>query len=188
MDKCSNFALCLVVSEFVDELMTATQLFGAMSPALAADILEYAFSADKELYRAALAAAAQARKLRPVYLERQPHAQRHQLMASALARPGLEMVATNLIASWLLKKHNDMLVDFLSALGVAHDKGAVEDLPKTIDDAVLHAAVDTLAAKYPREIAALYLHAFHGLNDVCWPNLQALLHTDPRFQLKPEQL
>ena len=159
-----------------------------MSPALAADILEYAFGADKDLYRTTLAAVAQARKLRPVYLERQSHVQRHQLMAAALARTDMEMVATNLIASWLLKKHNAMLIDFLSTLGVAHDKGAVEDLPKTIDDAVLRAAVDTLAAKYPREIAALYLHAFHGLNDVCWPNLETLLRTDPRFQLKPEQV
>jgi len=165
--------------------MTATQLFAGMSPALAAGILEDTFSGDKEAYRTTLAAVAQARKFRPVFLERQPHAQRHQLIASTLARIGMEVVAVNLLTSWLMKKHNAMLVDFLNGLGVTHDKGVVEDLPKAVEDAVLRSAVDALAAKYPREIVALYLHAFHGLNDVRWPNLTALLDADARFSLKP---
>ena len=164
--------------------MTFIQLFSAMPSTLAVDILEHAYSADKDVYRAALDAVAQARKVRPVFLERQPRAERFRSMATSLGRQGMDMVAANLIASWLLKKHNPMLVDFLNALGVAHDKGVVEELPKTIDDAVLHAAVDALAAKYPRDVAALYLHAFHGLNDVRWPTLETLLQTDPRFQLK----
>lgn len=163
--------------------MTSVQLFATMSPALAADILEHAFAADKELYRAGLAAVAQARKVRPVFLERQPRAERFRFMATALGRPGMETVSANLIASWLIKKHNAMLVDFLNAAGLTHDKGVVEDLPKTIDDAVLNPAVETVLARYPREIAALYLHAFHGLNDARWPNLEALLQTDPRLKL-----
>jgi hypothetical protein len=43
-----------------------------MSPALALEILTYVYETDKPLYRATLGAVAEARKLRPVFLERQP--------------------------------------------------------------------------------------------------------------------
>ena len=163
--------------------MNSVQLFAAMPPTLAIDVLEHAFVADKEVYRAALAAVAQARKVRPVFLERQPRVDRFRLMATALGRLGMETVAASLLTSWLVKKHSATLVDFLNAAGVTHDKGVVEDLPKTIDDATLNSAVETVLAKYPREVVALYLHAFQGLNDVHWTNLETLLQTDPRLKL-----
>ena len=154
-----------------------------MSPTLALEILAYAHESDKPLYRAALNAVAEARKLRPVFLERQPRAQRHATMLATLARPTLDLFTGNLIRNWLLKKHKDMLVDFLDGLGIPHKEGVVEDLPKTIDDAKLHAAVDALLAKYPPEAVAVYLHAFNDMNEVEWPNLKAMLDSDPRLQL-----
>src|SRR4029453_11727290 len=137
-------------------MLTSHELLGFMSPSLALEILNYAFESDKPLYRATLAAVADARKLRPVYMERQPRTQRHTMMLVTLARPSLELVTGNLVRTWLLKKYNGMLGDFLNALGIQHKEGVVEDLPATMDDAKLKTAVDAILAKYPPEVVAVY--------------------------------
>jgi hypothetical protein len=164
-------------------MLTSHELLGFMSPSLALEILTYAYESDKAVYRATLSAVAEVRKLRPVFLERQPRAQRHATMLAALTRPALEMVAANLIRTWLLKKWNAMLADFLNALGIPHKDGVVEDLPKTMDEAKLRAAVDALLAKYPPETVSVYLHAFNDMNEVEWPGLKTMLDSDPRLQL-----
>jgi hypothetical protein len=164
-------------------MLTSHELLGFMSPTLALEILTYAYETDKPLYRAVLSAVADARKLRPVFLERQPRPQRHATMLATLARPALDVVTANLIRTWLLKKHKQMLADFLDALGIPHQEGVVEDLPPAMDDAKIRAAVDALLAKYPPEAVAVYLHAFNEMNTVGWPNLKTMLETDPRLQL-----
>jgi len=154
-----------------------------MSPALALEILTYAYESDKPVYRATLNAVAEVRKLRPVFLERQPRSQRHTAMLATLARPALELVTANLIRTWLLKKQNPMLADFLDALAIPHKEGVVEELPKAMDDTKLRAAVDILLAKYPPEAVSVYLHAFSDMNEVEWPALKTMLDSDPRLQL-----
>jgi hypothetical protein len=162
-------------------MLTSHELLGFMSPALAQDILTYVYEADKPLYRATLNAVAEARKLRPVFLERQPRPQRQATMLSTLARPALELFTGNLIRVWLLKK--GMLIDFLDALGIEHKEGVVEDLPETMDDAKLRPAIEAMLAKYPSEAVAVYLHAFSEMNEVNWPTLKQILDSEPRLQL-----
>jgi hypothetical protein len=164
-------------------MLTSHELLGFMSPQLALEILTYTFETDKAVYRATLGAVAEARKVRPVFLERQPKPQRHASMLATLARPALEMVTGNLIRAWLLKKYKDMLCDFLDALGIAHKDGVVDDLPATVEDAKLTAAVDTLLGKYPREVGAVYLNAVQEMNEGQGPNLKGLLETDKRLEL-----
>jgi len=165
-------------------MLKSNELFGFMSPALAREILTYAHESDKPLYRVSLGAVARARRLRPVFLERQPRTQQHETMLGTLTRPALEPAAANLIRSWLLKKHNAILVDFLDALGIAHKEGVVDELPDTMDEARLRSAVDALLAKHPPEIVAVYLQAFQQMNEVEWPALKAMLDGDERLQLK----
>jgi hypothetical protein len=164
-------------------MLTSHELLGFMSPKLALEILTYTFETDKTVYRATLTAVAEARRVRPVFLERQPKPQRHAAMLASLTKPGLEMITANLIRTWLLKKYKEMLSDFLDALGITHKDGVVEDLPATVEDAKLSAAIDTLLGKYPREVVAVYLHAFQEMNEVQWPNLKALLESDKRLEL-----
>jgi hypothetical protein len=164
-------------------MLTSHELLGFMSPALALEILIYTHETDKPLYQATLNAVADARKLRPAYFKRQPRTQQHEMMVATLARPSMEMVTGNLIRAWLLKKHKQMLIDFLDALGITHDGGVVDQLPPTMDDAKLRAAVDGLLAKHPPEAVAVYLHAFNDMNEVEWPNLKTMLDSDPRLQL-----
>ncbi|HVV72925.1 MAG TPA: hypothetical protein VHI52_15730 [Verrucomicrobiae bacterium] len=164
-------------------MLTSHEILGFMSPGLALEILTFAYESDKPLYRTVLAAVAEARKVRPVFLERQPKPQRHTNMLATLSKPNLELVTANLLRTWLLKKHKELLVDFLDKLGLPHKDGVVEDLPGTMDDAKLREAVDTVLAKYPPEVVAVYLNAFNEMNEVEWPNLNSMLESDKRLQL-----
>jgi len=84
---------------------------------------------QQELYRTALNAVAEARKLRPTFFERTPRAARHKEMAVMLSRPRLELISANMLREWLMKHQIPMLAAFLDALAITHKDGAVEDLP-----------------------------------------------------------
>lgn len=156
-----------------------------MPVALAVEILEFNHENEKKLYRAALDAVAQSRKLRSVFLERQPRSERHALLIASLSRPSLNQAADSLLRNWLLKKHPALLIDFLNALGIKHENGVVEDLPKRVDDAQLRSAVEAVLAKHPRGAVSVYLHAFNSMNGEHWENLENLVLTDSRLSLGP---
>lgn len=154
-----------------------------MSPSLANEILNFTYESDKPVYRATLTGVAQALRVRPVYLERQPRQHRHASMVQILARPGLDAVAGGLLRAWLLKKQKAMLVDFLNALEIKNEEGVVDDLPASMDDAKLKAAIEAVLARHPHEAAAVYLNAFNEMNQANWANLKEILESDPRLQL-----
>src|SRR5581483_506194 len=164
-------------------MLSAHELLGFMSPGLASEILAYAHESDKPLYRVTLAAVAEARKVRPIFLERQPRTEQHTAMLATLTRPSMEVAASNLVRTWLVRKQRPMLEDVLNSLGITHNEGVVDDLPKSMDDAKVKPAVEALLAKYPREAVAVYLLAFNEMNEATWPNLKTMLETDPRLQL-----
>ena len=164
-------------------MLTAHEIFGFMSPALAREIVDGLHASEKEVYRAILQGVAEAKKVRPIFLERKPLAQRHQDMVSMLAKPHLDFLALNALQTWLLKKQSAMLGSFLDFLGVAHQNGAIEKLPTAVPEDKLTSAVENLLAKYPREHVAVYLRAFNDLNEVTWPELSAMLERDERLQL-----
>jgi hypothetical protein len=164
-------------------MLNSHELIGFMSPALANEILAYAFENDKPLYRSTLNAVAGIRKVRPIFLERQPRVQRNTAIIASLSRPALEDAAATLVRVWLVKKQNPMLVQFLDTLGIPHKDGVVDDLPPSMDDEKLRAAVEGLLAKFPHEATAIYLLAFNEMNEANWPNLKAMLESDPRLQL-----
>ena len=164
-------------------MLKSHELFGFMSPALATEIITFTLESDKPTYRATLNAVAEARHLRPVFLERQPKPQRHATMVTTLARPALDLIAGSLMRAWLLKKHKTMLVDFMNALGIKNEEGVVDNLPESMDDAKLKSAIEALLAKYPPETVAVYLNAFNDMNEANWANLKTILESDPRLQL-----
>jgi hypothetical protein len=104
-------------------------------------------------------------------------------MLAMLTRRNLDVAAGTLLRTWLVKKHQAMLVDFLNALEIPNENGVVEDLPQSVPDAKLKAAVDQVLAKHPQEAVAVYLNAFNGMNEANWPNLKTLLESDARLQL-----
>lgn len=164
-------------------MLNAYELVGFMPAELSADLLTWAYDSDKPTYKATLAAVAQARRLRPVFLEKQPRAQRHSDMLATLTRPSQDATAATLLRAWLLGRHPAVVTDFLDALGIAHKNGVVENLPQEMDEPKLAQAVDQLLAKHPRDVVAVYLNAFNGLNGANWPTLETMLQKDARLQL-----
>ncbi|MBA4148233.1 MAG: hypothetical protein H0X66_08955 [Verrucomicrobia bacterium] len=153
-----------------------------MSPVLASQILDYAYDNDRDLYKLTVNAVADARKLRPVFFERKPRAERNKDIIAMLTKPRMDLAAANLIRGWLLKQHRDMLIDFLTSLGIEHKEGVVDDLPASVEDAKLKEAVDKLLAKYPHEEVAVYLNAFYSMNETGWLTLKQMLQDEPRLQ------
>jgi hypothetical protein len=166
--------------------MTSCQLFAAMPSALANEILEYAFAHERPLYRSTLEAVATSRKVRRVFLEHQPRTERNVTVLVSLTRPPLILVANSLLTTWLLKQHRSLVTGFLDGMKIKHDNGAVEDLPSSADDAALQVAVENLLSNHPTGVVAVYLHAFNDMNGAHWPNLDTMLQTDARLQLKRE--
>lgn len=164
-------------------MLTSHELFGFMPPTLAAQIIDFAYENDRELYRATLNSVAEAKKLRAIFYERKPRAERNKDIIAMLAKPRLDLFAGNLIRGWLLKKNITMLTDFLDSLSITHENGVVDDLPKTVEDGKLKAAIEKLLSKYPAEEVAVYLNAFYAMNDASWLNLKNALENEPRLQL-----
>ncbi len=168
--------------------MKSHEIFAAMSAALAGDIFGYLQKEQKPVLKAAIQGLANQRNLRPVFIERKPPAERYAWLKAALSRKASDTFAAHLLQGWLLGKENAMLCDFLDSLGIAHDEdGTVEQLPDSPGKENLQAAIDQLLAKYPAEVAAVYLHAFHDMDStVTWPPLGELLSQDERLKL-PQQ-
>ena len=163
-------------------MLTFHELIGFMSPKMANQILEDTQANNREVYRALVAAMAEAQKMRPVFIGRQPKERRHKNFVQMLSRIGAEEHAGNLIRGWLFKEHKDVLTDFLGKLGIEHEEGMGDDLPDSIDDAKLNEAVDLLLEKHDQELVAVYLTAFNASNENRWDNLDALLADDERLQ------
>ncbi len=164
-------------------MLTFHELIGFMSPKMANQILNDTQANNREVYRALVASIAQAQKMRPLFIGRQPKERRHKNFVQMLSRAGSEEHAGNLIRGWLFKEHKDVLTEFLGKLGIEHEEGMVDELPESIDNGPLNEAVDLLLEKYDRELVAVYLTAFNASNENRLENLDTMLADDERLQL-----
>jgi hypothetical protein len=171
-------------------MLKSHELIGFMSPTLANEIIAFTFDEEKPLRTAIIQAVAEARHLRPAFVQRKPRSEQATMILSTLSRPNLDTAAGTLLRTWLVKKQAAMLTDFLDALDIPNEKGVVEDLPPTVADEKLKAAVDLLLSKHSRETVVVYLNAFYDMNGPgdpkgppFWPNLKQMLETEPRLQL-----
>ena len=163
-------------------MLSFHELIGFMSPGMANRILDDTQANNREVYRALVASIAQAQKMRPVFIGRQPKERRHKSFVQMLSRIGSEEHAATLIRGWLFKEHKQVLIDFLGKLGIEHEEAMVDELPDSVEDAPLNEAVDLLLEKHDRELVAVYLTAFNASNDNRWKNLDTILAEDERLQ------
>ena len=164
--------------------MNSSEIFAHLSPGLAEQVLFWLYSAEKPTYKVAVQTLATQRKLRPVFVERKPRAERHAWMQAALSRPAGEPIAANLLQMWLMGSQASLLCDFLDALGIEHDEhGGIDSLPETPAPEKLRDAVEGLLAKYPAEIVAVYLQSFQTMDIAGWPVLGEMLTQDARLHL-----
>jgi hypothetical protein len=164
--------------------MRPHEIFHSMNPAVAARIFSDLHDNEKPLYKAAIETLARQRKLRPVFIERKPRAERHAWLQDALGRKINGDNAAHILQLWLVKTQSALLCDFLDALGIKHDEhGMVEDLPAAPPREQLAPVIDSLLGKHDAAIVAVYLHAFNALNDTPWESLAGILAADPRLQM-----
>jgi hypothetical protein len=84
----------------------------------------------------------------------------------------------------LLGSQRDMICQFLDKLGIKHDgKGVVDDLPPEPTKEELSTAIEVLLETRPREVVAVYLHAFQAMDDQSWAGLNSILENDSRLDL-----
>ena len=126
--------------------------------------------------RMALAAAANAFKLRPQYLKKQPRAKQAEWMRKALARSTMVTTAEQILAEYFLDHQKDLLVEWLDCAGIAHQDGVLEEAtPECPEPAKLRAAVKQFLGGENPERRGLLLAAFAAQSAVSWPDLEELL-------------
>lgn len=162
--------------------MKAYQIFQAISPELGKSIFQDLRDTHKEVYSSTLASLAQQKRLRPVFIQRKPVPQQIEWMVKTAKQKVADGVSEHVLQIWLLKSQQEMLIEFLDALGVEHDdEGTVDDLPETLDPKKLKKAVDLLLGKYPQENVVLYLHMFQMQRPGGWEEVTEILEKDDRL-------
>jgi hypothetical protein len=165
--------------------MKSYEIFQRISPALANDMLSYLQKEQSAVFKSVVQTLASQRKLRPVFIERKPPEERYAWIKTALARKTSDTLAAHLLQAWLLGSEKAMLCDFLDSLGIKHDKdGTVEQLPDSPPKEELGRVIGQLLAQYPADRIAVYLHAFHDMDETAtWPPLGEVLAEDARLRL-----
>lgn len=162
--------------------MKAYQIFQSLSPATGKALFQELRDDHKEIYKTTLVSLAQQKRLRPVFIQRKPVEKQIEWMLNTSKLKVADGVGEHVLQVWLLKAKQDMLIEFLDALGIEHDDdGTVDDLPDEIDSKKLKAAVDKLLDKYEREYVVLYLHMFQLQRPEGWAVVQDLLDNDDRL-------
>ncbi len=161
--------------------MRSNEIFAAMSGEEALGFLEEMRSEAPEVARIALAAAAEAFRLRPEFLKRQPRQRQAEWMRRALGRTVGAPLAEEVLATYFLEKERDLLVELLDALGVPHDEGRLSHgEPTCPEPKALDKAVQKFLGGDRKDKRRLLLHAFAAQSSIEWPDLEALVQGTPR--------
>ena len=163
--------------------MKAYQVFARMTPERTQALLESLREGAPGVYMQALAAASAFLRARPQFVLKQSPDKRAKLVRQALARFSTSIVAEEVLAAYFLQVKKPLLVEWLDALGLEHEEGALKaDAPPCPDAGKLAKAVDAFraAAKPDGELAdrwerELLLRAFAAQTAIDWPPLDSLL-------------
>ena len=156
--------------------MRSNEIFSSMSPEAALSFLTEVHESAPAVEEIALSAAAGAFRLRPVFLRRQPRKRQAEWMRQALSRTAMAAVAEEVLAEYFLEYHNELLSEFLDALGLEHEKGVLKaSAPECPQPAALAKLVEQFRKGKDPERRELLLRAFAAQSAIDWPDLEALL-------------
>jgi hypothetical protein len=166
-----------------DKLLLAVlayQIFQTIPADLAETIFTHFRKQDRDTYKAIVERLAEQQKMRPVFITKQPPEKQVKLLTSACARKPAEEIAMHLLEQWLIGARQAILVDFMDHMKIEHDgSGMAAELPDTLDADMVRAAVDEMLKTHSNQEVALYLNVFQEQKDGGWPELTALLESDP---------
>jgi hypothetical protein len=164
--------------------MKVYEIFQNLDEALAHEIIGYFRTESRDIYKATVSSLATQRKLRAAYVQKKPGADQIAWVVKTLKLKMADTVGEHLLQVWLLKQRKDMLIRFVDDLGIEHDDdGGVENLPETIEEDKLKAAIDHLLEDYPANVVTLYLRVFQIQQPGGWPAIAGALKTDERLEL-----
>jgi hypothetical protein len=156
--------------------MRSNEIFSAMTTEQTATFLDELKQEARPVAALALSAAAQAFKLRPEFLKRQPTARQAEWVRKALGRVSGAPIAEEVLASYFLDHHKPLLVELLDALGVEHEDGTLkESQPPCPPEAKLREALETFRKGDQGPRRELLLRAFVAQQGIDWPELERLL-------------
>lgn len=160
------------------------EILARLPAPISEQLFGFLFENEKPLYKATIDTLSKQRKLRAVFVERKPRADRHAWMRDVVGKKVNDGVAAHLLQIWLVGAHSKLLCDFLDGLGIAHDEnGTIEELPAAPEKEKLKGVVDAVLTKHEPGVVAVYLHAFQALDEKGWPTLEELLAEDERLKL-----
>ncbi len=158
--------------------MRSNEIFAAMSPKQAAGFLAELKQDAPDVARLALGVTAEAFRLRPQFLKRQPRDKQAEWMRRALGRTVGAPLAEEVLATYFLDHEIELLKELLDAFGVPHEEGRLEQTePPSPDAKTLQSAVAQFRRGGRPEKRELLLRAFAAQSSVDWPGLEELLAT-----------
>lgn len=153
--------------------MRAYQIFAAMSPEMAEQLLRMLSESAPGAAAQALAAAGAVMKARPVYMARQPLEKQAAAVRRAMARVASSPLAEELLAVYFLECRKELLIEWLDCAGVSHEDGTLADeAPAQPDPAALEQAIERFRSGDEPEERELLLGAFAAQSAVDWPELE----------------
>jgi hypothetical protein len=158
--------------------MRPYQIFASMPPEQARTLLDALAEKAPVAWAQALGLTAGVLKARPRFVRQRPPERRAELVRKALARIASDPIAEEMLAVYFLECRNELLVEWLDALGLEHDKGTLAGEPTEPAEKKLHTAVSALRAKASdadRADRELLLRAFAAQRSIDWPGLEKLL-------------
>ncbi len=156
--------------------MRANEVFSWLGPERTRRLLEELLKETPGAAGIALGAAAEAFRLRPQFLRRQPIEKRAEWVRRALSRPSSAPAAEQVLAEYFLSAHRPLLVELLDALGVQHEEGELQELSPACPEAKqLRQTVTSFRKGEGPEMRELLLRAFAAQSAISWPALEEML-------------
>ena len=153
--------------------MRAYQVFAAMSPEMAEQLLRTLSQAAPGAAAQALAAASAVMKARPAYLARQPVEKQAAAVRRCMARVASNPLAEEILAVYFLECRKELLIEWLDSAGVNHEDGTLADeAPAQPEAAALEQAIERFRSGDGPEERELLLRAFAAQSAVDWPDLE----------------
>lgn len=168
--------------------MKAFEIFQKISPETTRSVFQFLRDEQREVYVASLSSLASNRKLRPVFIQRKPAAEQIEWLAKNVKLRGSAEIADQVMQLWLMKAHQDVLVQFLDGIGIEHDgEGAAEDLPEELNAKKVKSTIDKLLKEHNPEVVKIYLNVFQLQRSNGWDVISEIIATTPALQFGVEE-